>query len=218
MEKLKKIERPDTLQGLAYDKIKGLLVSGQFEFDEIYSANKLAQTLGVSRTPVREALLQLAAEGFLVSVQGRGFKIKEFSEKEIKDFFETRHLIEGYVIERLGDMVGAEDLETLQKSLKQMKKAADKNDHVAFLEADKIFHMQLVHRYENRLLETIMENIRNFISIFGRRALSREGRTEEVLLEHQWIIDALRKKEARTAVKAMRHHLSITEKYIIETL
>jgi len=218
LEKLKKIERPTALQGLAYDKIKGLLVRGQFEFNEIYSANKLAQTLGVSRTPIREALLQLTAEGFLVSLQGRGFKIKEFTEKETKDFFETRQLIEGYVIELLGDMVGAEDLEALEKSLKQMKRAADKDDRVAFLEADKSFHMQLVHRYENRLLEAVMENIRNFVSIFGRRALSSEGRTEEVLLEHQRIIDAFRKKDVRTAVKAMKQHLSITEKYIIKSL
>lgn len=218
MEKLDKIERPETLQDVVYDKIKGLLVSGQFEFEKIYSANNFAETLGVSRTPVREAFLQLTAEGYFVSVQGRGFKIKEFSEKKVRDFFETRQLIEGYVIQRLGEMVVAQDLKSLEKSLNQMGRAAEKQDNVGFLEADKNFHMKLIHRYENHLLEEIMENIRNFISIFGRRAIFIEGRPQEVLGEHQNILDALREKDTQRAVKAMRRHLSKTEKYIIDSL
>ena len=67
MENINKIERPGTLQALAYDKIKGLMIAGELDFDSIYSANQFAEILGVSRTPVREALLQLSAEGLLTS-------------------------------------------------------------------------------------------------------------------------------------------------------
>ena len=218
MQQIKKIERPETLQALAYDKIKGLLVSGQLEFDEIYSANHFAEILGVSRTPVREALLQLATEGLLIPVQGRGFKIKVFSDKEIKDFFETRLMIETYVIGRLVEGIGGEDLKGLEESVKLMVRSAGKGDIYGFLEADKAFHMNLVHRYKNRLLESIMENIRNLISIFGRKALSSDGRIQEVIEEHQLIVGAVREKAADKAAEAMRRHLNRSEKTIIDTL
>jgi DNA-binding GntR family transcriptional regulator len=218
VEGLNKIKRPETLLSLAYDRIKGLLVSGQLSIDEIYSANQFAEMLGVSRTPVREALLQLAAEGLLIPVQGRGFKIKGFSEKEIKDFFEARLMIETYVISRLVRGIGAEDLKALQTSLKQMVQSADRGDITCFLEADKAFHMNLVRRYTNRLLETIMENIRNLISILGQKALSSSGRIEEVLQEHQAIVAAVKEKDPNKAAKAMSHHLNRTERAIIETL
>jgi len=218
VEGLKKIQRPETLLSLAYDRIKGLLVSGQLHFDEIYSANQFAEMLGVSRTPVREALLQLAAEGLLIPVQGRGFKIKGFSEKEIKDFFEARLMIETYVIARLVKGIGGEDVKALQTSLKQMAQSAEKGDMCAFLDADKAFHMNLVRRYTNRLLESIMENIRNLISILGQRALSSSGRIEEVLREHQAIVEAVKARDANKAAKAMSHHLNRSEQTIIETL
>ena len=218
VEELQKIKRPETLLSLAYDRIKGLLVSGQLNFDQIYSANQFAEMLGVSRTPVREALLQLSAEGLLIPVQGRGFKMKGFSEKEIKDFFEARLMIETYVISRLVKGIRGEDVKALQTSLKQMVRSADKGDIYGFLEADKAFHMNLIHRYTNRLLESIMENIRNLISILGQKALSSSGRIEEVLQEHRAIVEAVKEKDANKAAKAMSHHLNRTERTIIDTL
>ena len=68
MDNLIKLEQPGTLQNQAYKRIKTLLISSQLEFDEVYSANHFAEILGVSRTPIREALLQLTAEGFFVSL------------------------------------------------------------------------------------------------------------------------------------------------------
>ncbi len=218
MDNFLKLEPPGTLQNQSYERIKALLVSGQLAFDEIYSANHFAEILGVSRTPVREALLQLAAEGFFVSLRGRGFKIKEFSEKEIQDFFEARKMIEAYVIEQLVDEVSAKDLKPLDDSLAQMIKGHKKSGTYSFLEADKSFHMNLIHRYENNLLESIMGNIRDFISILGQKALATPGRVEEVILEHQDILEALHRKDKMAAVSAIKHHLDATEKSLLDNL
>ena len=218
MENSSKIEHPGTLQNLAYERIKNLLISGQLEFEEVYSANQFAEILGVSRTPIREALLQLATEGFFISLRGRGFKIKDFSEKEIKDFFETRKMIEVYVIERLVGEVSKQDLKPLDDSLKLMINERNEERTYSFLEADKSFHMNLIHHYKNRLLESIMENIRDFISIFGRKALSSPGRIQEVIQEHQDIFQALHQRDKKKAVNAMKYHLDATEKSLLENL
>jgi DNA-binding GntR family transcriptional regulator len=218
MEKLKKIERSETLQVQAYENIKGLLVAGRLKFGKIYSASQFAEMLGVSRTPAREALLQLAAEGWLSPVQGRGFKLREFTQEEVRDFFEARLMIETYVIERLVERIGQKDLRALEDSLKQMVHYARGRDASGFLDADKAFHMNLVYRYKNRLLESVMDNIRNLISILGERALSRPGRTEEVVREHQEILDALRRRDPKEAAAAVKRHLDSTEKTIIDIL
>ncbi len=218
MVNVDRIERPGTLQSIAYGRIKGLLVCGELKQELIYSANQFAETLGVSRTPVREALLQLSAEGFLIPVQGRGFRIREFSKEEIRDFFEARLMIETYIIERLAESVGDDDVRTLEESLSQMILCARKKDSDGFLEADKAFHMNLVHRHKNRLLASIMENIRNLISILGRKALATAGRTEEVIEEHRKVLERIRRRDAAGAAKAMRRHLSVTENTIIESL
>ena len=218
MDNFSKLEQPGTLQNLAYERIKTLLINGQLEFDEVYSANHFAEILGVSRTPIREALLQLTSEGFFVSLRGRGFKIKEFSEKEIQDFFEARKMIEAYVIEQLVDEVSAEDLKPLDDSLAQMINGRKKTETYSFIEADKSFHMNLIRRYENSLLESIMENIRDFISILGQKALASPGRVPEVVREHQHIIEALHQKDRIKAVQAIQYHLDATEKSLLENL
>lgn len=216
MENINKIERPGTLQALAYDKIKGLMMAGELDFDSIYSANQFAEILGVSRTPVREALLQLSAEGLLTSMQGRGFKIKKFSENRIKEFFETRQMIESYIIEQLVDSSVELDTSELDKIMNQMKNYADKGDIYGFLEADKAFHMNLIRRYGNRLLISIMENIRDLIAIFGRKALANPGRIHEVIKEHQEIIQALNQNSKQKAAESIKYHLAATEKSLVE--
>ena len=213
-----KIEQPGTLQNQAYERIKTLLINGQLEFDVVYSANHFAEILGVSRTPVREALLQLTSEGFFVSLRGRGFKIKEFSEKEIQDFFEARKMIEAYVIEQLVEEVSEADLKPLDESLAQMINGHKNTETYSFLEADKSFHMNLIHRYENSLLESIMGNIRDFISILGQKALASPGRVDEVIREHQHILEALHQKDKIKAVQAIQYHLDATEKSLLENL
>ena len=218
MDNFSKLEQPGTLQNLAYERIKTLLINGQLEFGEVYSANHFAEILGVSRTPIREALLQLTSEGFFVSLRGRGFKIKEFSEKEIQDLFEARKMIEAYVIEQLVDEVSAEDLKPLDDSLAQMINGHKKTETYRFLEADKSFHMNLIRRYENSLLESIMGNIRDFISILGQKALASPGRVQEVIREHQHILEALHQKDRMKAVQAIQNHLDATEKSLLENL
>jgi len=218
MENLIKLERPGTLQHQAYGRIKTLLIEGQLEFDRVYSATHFAEILGVSRTPIREALLQLTAEGFFVSLRGRGFKIKKFSAKEIQDFFEARKMIEAYVIEQLVDEVREEDLKPLDDSLEHMINGYEKSESYRFLQADKSFHMNLIQRYDNSLLESIMGNIRDSIALFGQKALASPGRVQEVIKEHQDILAALHQRDKGKAVQTLNYHLDATEKSILENL
>lgn len=212
------ITRPETLKELAYKEIRSLLTSGKIESSKIITAAQFAAILEVSRTPVREALLQLASEGFLVAIDGRGFMIKEFSEKEIRDFFETRRIIEAYVAQQLVSGLTEVDLLQMERTLEIMKELADEGDPFAFLDADRDFHMGLVQRHNNLFLISIVDQIRTLISILGRRALFMRGRTRQVIREHASIIEAFSERDVKKAVEAVTQHLIITEREILQHL
>lgn len=209
------ITRPASLKDAAYGQIKNLLTSGRMEHERLYSAQYFADMLGVSRTPIREALLQLASEGFLVCLDVRGFKIKEFTAKEIGDVFDTRTLIETHVLQRFAADPNAEDLRCLEQSLKTMTACAAQGDAHGFLEADREFHMVPARRLGNLHLLTIMENIRNHVSVFGLKALARPGRYAEVIREHTAIVSALRQKDRKKAVQALDQHLTATQQHLL---
>jgi len=106
----------------------------------------------------------------------------------------------------------------LADSLEQMINGHENSGTHNFLEADKSFHMNLIHRYENSLLESIMGNIRDFISILGQKALASPGRIQEVIQEHQEILEALHQKDKTATVRAIKDHLDATEKSLLENL
>ena len=216
MKNVEPIVPPETLKGMVYKQVKQYIVSGHLEPKYVYSANQFAEMLGVSRTPVREALLQLSSEGFLSPIKGRGFQIKELTIQEIKDFFETRQIIETYVVEHLVDEINKDDLEELDKCMELMKEQADSQDYNSFIEADKEFHMQLFIRYNNCFLIHTMEHLRNLISMFACKAISKHGRVEQVLREHQAIAQALHRKDKDGAIAAIVTHLKNTEKTLLK--
>ena len=209
------LERPASLKDAAYRQIKALLVSGQLEGDKLYSAQFFADMLGVSRTPVREALLQLANEGFFICHDVKGFKVRDFSPKEIQDLFESRAVIESYLMKRLAEKLSADDLRQMEDNVRSMRGCAAKGDAHGFLEADKEFHMVPVRSLGNHHLASIMDNLRVQMSVLTLKALAQRRTFAGILREHAAILTALRRKDKKRAVQAMRHHLATTERHLL---
>lgn len=212
---LSRLIRPETLKEVAYKEIKKILVTGQINGTKYYSANHFAELLGISRTPVREAVMQLAAEGFFVLHTGKGFCIKEYTKKEIQDFFETRKIFETHLIRKFYETMTKEDLDTLEKFILIMKDKSKKADASAFLEADKNFHLYFVQKSANQFLFSFMESLRELIGILGLKTIQLSERKESVVAEHQSILDALKDKDLKRALKATNEHLDNTEELLI---
>lgn len=208
------LERPANLKDRAYRAIKQRLVRGELAAGTLYSANQFADQLGMSRSPVREAILQLAAEGYLV-IDSRGFQVRQFTPREIKEIFEARAIIESYVVAHLAGRISSTDLQQLKQLYRRMHDCFTHRDPAGFLEADKDFHMLLVKKHGNRRLFKMMDNLRNFVSIFGLKAIAHQGRMQEVLAEHRGIVLALQQKDRKEAHRAMRRHLGSTARYLL---
>ena len=121
--------------------------------------------------------------------------------------FRSKHLM---------DRLGPDDFRQLKENLRAMAAHAREGNVHGFLEADKEFHMALVRRTGNRMLVTIMETIRNYIAIFGLKAVSHPGRFQEVIREHRSILGALHRKDRKRALQAVHHHLAATEGFLKE--
>lgn len=213
-----RLQRTGNLKDLAYEEIKQRLVACQLEPDRLYSTQHFAQLLGVSRTPVREALLRLTNEGFLVCREVKGFQVRQFSRKEMRDVVETRRVIESYVVRRLAGRLQPEDFDHLRHCQKLMTDCAARHDAVGFMNADREFHMYLTRRSGNAHLALLMDNIRAHIALFGLQTLTQEahaGMCQQVIQEHTRILEALCRPDRRKAVQAMRRHLGATRQRLL---
>ncbi|HTL53439.1 MAG TPA: GntR family transcriptional regulator [Planctomycetota bacterium] len=217
MIRVRPLKRAQTLKDMAYDQVKLLLRAGKMSGDSIYSANQLADSLGVSRTPVREALLQLSAEGLLKPIGSKGFRMRRYSRREINDTFEARKAIECWVVEQLAGNRGC-DLKKLAAAFDAMADAAAKANVNAFMLADERFHLELVHAQGNSVLAGVMENVRDRISVLGYQVLSIEGRMAEVLGEHRRILEALQHNDPARARQSMANHLDTTQQQLTKNL
>lgn len=193
----------------AYAYAKERILDGRLRGGELISEGDVAEAVGVSRTPVREAFLRLEAEGLLRLYPKRGALVVPVSPAEVEDVMETRMLVERYAIERIG-RADAELAAKLEASIAKQERLAAAGDVRAFVEADREMHRLLVAATGNEILLSLHDSLRDRQSRMGLIALARDtGRSAEILAEHRAIVDAVARGD-RTAGDLLAAHLNRT--------
>lgn len=165
---------------------------------------KLAEEYGISRTPLREALKVLAAEGLVTMKVRRGAYVTEVSEKDLSDVYHLLALLEsdaaGVVAQQATDAELAE-LQTLHTALEAAVGERDR-----FFALNEQFHMRLLELARNRWREQMVADLRKVMKLNRHNSLLKTGRIEESLAEHRAIVSALAQRNAALAVQRMREH------------
>ncbi|WP_332740885.1 GntR family transcriptional regulator [Hydrogenophaga sp.] len=165
---------------------------------------KLAEEYGISRTPLREALKVLAAEGLVTMKVRRGAYVTEVSEKDLADVYHLLALLEsdaaGVVAQQATDAELAE-LQTLHDALEAAVGERDR-----FFALNEQFHMRLLELARNRWREQMVADLRKVMKLNRHNSLLKTGRIEESLAEHRAIVQALAQRNATLAVQRMREH------------
>ncbi|MFF2927509.1 GntR family transcriptional regulator [Streptomyces celluloflavus] len=188
--------------------LRAALISGDLQPGVIYSAPTLAAEYGVSATPVREAMLDLAREGLVEAVRNKGFRVTELSDRDLDEYTEIRSLIEIPTIGRVTRSASREQLEALRPMAEEIVAAADRGDLIAYLESDHSFHLGLLALAGNaRLLETVAD-LRKRSRLYGLADLSQEGALAGSAREHTALLDIMIAGDAEGAEEHMRHHLA----------
>ena len=212
------VQKPKSLNEVVYENLKNAILEGKLEAGEIYSELQLAGELGVSRTPVREALLKLEAEKFIVFHSRKGMSVNYFTGKDIEDLFELRRAVEESIVPKLIDNLNQDQLDAARKIIAEQEACARDNDYDEnlFLEADRKFHLFLLDLSDNRFMAQTYTIIRDHVTITARKALLKTGRIFEVINEHKAILDALSKKNAEKVKEAIQRHLTTSKLTALE--
>ena len=152
------IER-SSLRGEAVRRIRAAIIYGEIAPEEIHSAPALAARMGVSITPVREALLELTSRGMVEQVRNRGFRVVEHSAADLDAALELRTLLEIPMLARLAGALDDEDAEHLRGIVAKGIKAARKRDTSAFLDLDRTFHLGLLARAGNPRIVDVVDQV-----------------------------------------------------------
>ncbi|MFT4271509.1 MAG: GntR family transcriptional regulator [Pantoea sp.] len=202
--------RQTNLRDQALSILKLRLLSGDLAPGKIYSASALAEELGVSNSPVREAMLTLVNQGLMEAVRNRGFRVLPFSDKERENVYELRMLLE---IPSMMKLAGLKERieprkDEFAKIAADMVQFAETGDIAGYLEMDHQFHLGLLSLLENEPLVAIVENLRDQSRQYGLKALRESGGLVKSAEEHQPILDAMLAGNTELTGELMKSHLS----------
>lgn len=199
--------KPPPAADRVYRHVKEGVLDRRYEGGVLLTEGELAEAVGVSRTPVREALLRLETEGLLKLYPKKGALVLPVSAQEIADVIETRLLVEEFTVRKAVPAPPAL-LERLEELVAEQRRCAGRGDLAAMMHADRCFHAEIVRHAYNQILSRLYDQLRDRQLRMGVALLhAHPDRVERSLAEHTEILDALRAGDAETAAAAVRGHV-----------
>lgn len=206
------------LRELVLTSLREAIFNGTLKPRERLMEVQLAQELGVSRTPVREALRKLEQEGFINIIPRKGAYVAELSLKDIEDVFEIRIALEGLAASLCAERITGEELRELERLLLAKEIYIQHQDLQQVVVVDGDFHATLYQGSHNARLKNILENLRDQIQRYRTTSLSFPGRMDISLKEHRQILQAITKGDGVKASLLLQEHLQNTKKTLLEFL
>lgn len=187
--------------------LRAALITGEMRPGVVYSAPVLAAQFGVSATPVREAMLDLAKEGLVEAVRNKGFRVTELSDRDLDELTEIRRLIEVPTVARLADADRAEVFEALRPVAQQIVDAAERGDLLGYVDADLRFHVELLSLAGNLHLVEVVRDLRKRARLYGLSALYARGVLMDSAREHLQLLDLLSTGDTLGSERLMHGHI-----------
>lgn len=206
------------LRDVVFNTLRQAILRGEMEPGERLMEIQLAQKLGVSRTPIREAIRKLELEGLVIMIPRKGAEVAHITEKDMKDVLEVRSTLEELVVELAIKNATDEKIEELKSANKVFESAIVSKDVVNIVEADVKFHDILYSMTDNARLIQIINNLREQMYRY-RLEYVKDARTHSILIsEHNDIINQIREKNVEVAKTVIHQHINNQEKGIIRLL
>ena len=213
-----KLDSYKPLRELVCENIRQAIIDGTFSPGERLMEIQLADEMGVSRTPVREAIRKLELEGFVVMIPRRGTYVADISIRDITEIYEIRTCLDvlsaGLAAERITD----EELEALNRLLVEIGQYIAENNMEKIVEADTAFHDILYQASRNERLRSIINNLREQLTGIRGRSMSYPGRLVETMDEHRALVDSIAARDVERAQNAARVHIENAAHTLMKSL
>jgi DNA-binding GntR family transcriptional regulator len=203
-------ESPANLRDMVLRRVRADIVSGHAGPGTMYSVPTLAEEIGVSTTPVREALLELSRDGLITPVRNRGFRVEATTLEDLKSGFALRELLERFAMVSLAEK-RLTNTEPLRKLADEIAAAVKRKDSSGYIEGDRAFHLELVSRANNPMLTKFIMELRDGMRLYGMDSPAGRQRQIVSVKEHYQLIDMASAGEIDPIARLITQHIRCWE-------
>lgn len=196
-----------SLRGRVFHRLRDDILNGKYKDREELREMAISEEMGVSRTPVREALRQLELEGLVTIIPNRGAYVTAISKKDVEDIYAIRALLEGLCARWAAEHITKEQLEALEETIFLSEYHASKNHAQQLTELDNQFHDLLYEACNSKMLKHQLRDYHEYVMRVRRKNFSDEARGIEAVAEHRQIMEAIRNKDAAGAEALATLHI-----------
>lgn len=206
------------LRDVVFQTLRNAILKGELQPGERLMEIQLAQRLGVSRTPVREAIRKLELEGLAIMIPRRGAIVADITIQDLEDVLEVRAALEELAVQNACDYITEDQIKELKKVSGDFKRNLEGENLLECVEADMRFHEIIYGATGNKRLQQILTNLREQMYRYRLEYLKDKRMHKLLIEEHDTIRRAIKKKDKVKAGNAMRVHISNQKDSMVKTL
>ncbi len=210
-----KLDSYKPLREIVFESMRDAIINGVLKPGERLMEIQLAEEMGVSRTPVREAIRKLELEAFVVMIPRKGAYVAGVSHKDVADVFEIRAALEGLAAGLAAERITEDEIEQMERVL--LFEDGEETDLDKIVARDTDFHALVYKASRNERLVQILANLREQIQRFRATSLAVPGRVLDAIKEHRSIVEALVQHNSEAAQELMTAHIVTAENVMFET-
>ena len=199
-----------SLRGRVFQSIREDILSGRYEQNTELKEAAIGAELGVSRTPVREALRQLELEGLVTIIPNRGAYVNMITAKDVQDIYVIRSMLEGLCARWATQSITAEQLDSMEETLCLSEYHTSKKNYEKLYELDSLFHEQLYEAGGSRILNHILSDFHDYVKMVRKATISTSSRSVTSTEEHRAIFEAIKEKDPDKAEALAKEHVKHT--------
>ncbi|MBC5689507.1 GntR family transcriptional regulator [Mediterraneibacter sp. NSJ-55] len=206
------------LRDVVFQTLRQAILRGELKPGERLMEIQLANKLGVSRTPIREAIRKLELEGLVLMIPRKGAEVAEITEKNLRDVLEVRCALEELAVQLACDRIDKQRIRDLQQAAKNFESVLDSADITKIAEADVAFHDIIYMATDNKRLIQLLNNLREQMYRYRIEYLKKKEYYPRLLAEHQDIIQAIANGERERATKITSQHIDNQVETVANTI
>ena len=206
------------LRDVVFNTLRKAILTGQLKPGERLMEVHLANRLGVSRTPIREAIRKLELEGLVIMIPRRGAEVAGITEKSLKDVLEVRRALDALSVELACDRITQEDTRRLLDACKQFEGAVREGEPSVIASADVALHDIIVEATGNARLQQLVNNLSEQMYRFRFVYIKEESRHDNLIAEHREIYESIVSRDKERAAAAAKLHIDNQERSIIRQI
>ncbi len=206
------------LRDVVFNTLRKAILTGELKPGERLMEIHLANRLGVSRTPIREAIRKLELEGLVIMIPRRGAEVAQITEKSLKDVLEVRRALDALCVELACDRIDEEATQQLKKACEEFERATETKDATTIAKADVELHDIIVRATGNQRLIQLINNLSEQMYRYRFEYIKDENRHDNLIDEHRMIYESIVKRDKEGAARAAKIHIDNQEKSIIRQI